>query len=503
MLRAPFISRTLRNEWDSKTPLSRTRQVSSQFRSQLHVPSICFFLAKGWDNTNPNNVTARIHNSFHTRLKELITIMKSTNFILRTFALTLFSSAVLAQAATVTGAITDKTTGKPAAGDPVVLVDVQAGMGEVAHATTDARGHYSLTEPGSGPYLVRVTHQGAGYFIAAPQGGGSGDIPVYDVAAKVQGVYIEANVLEIEADNGQLKVDERYYVHNTSSPPTTQWSKKSFQVVLPEDAVLNEVGAQRPGGLPTSTKMDPDGPKGHYSFNFPIQPDDGDKDTLFQISYDLPYSSGKYAFKSVLSLPADNLAILMPKSMSFTGASGASFQSVQEDPGIQTWLLKNAAPNKPIEFTISGTGSMPRENQGAPTGAAPDASAPGAQPGGGIGTPINTPDPLTKYKWWILGGLALLLSAGAAFFLRKPENAGTAVASIPSGIPAQAPQSTMGAAYQPPASTAGKNAALLNALKEELFSLESEKISGAITPEEYAQVKAALETVLKRALNKT
>jgi hypothetical protein len=57
--------------------------------------------------------------------------------------------------------VTDKTTGKPAVGDTVVLVDVQAGMSEVAKATTDARGHYSLNEPGSGPYLVRVTHQGA------------------------------------------------------------------------------------------------------------------------------------------------------------------------------------------------------------------------------------------------------------------------------------------------------------------------------------------------------
>jgi len=46
-----------------------------------------------------------------------------------------------------------------------------AGMGEVAKATTDTNGHYSLSEPGSGPYLVRVTHQGAGYFIAAPEGG--------------------------------------------------------------------------------------------------------------------------------------------------------------------------------------------------------------------------------------------------------------------------------------------------------------------------------------------
>src|SRR5450631_3295645 len=105
-------------------------------------------------------------------------------------------AASLAQAATVTGTVTNKTTGKPVFGDTVVLVDVQAGMGEVAHATTNAQGSYTLNEPGSGPYLIRVTHQGAGYFIAAPQGNTPGDIPVYDVATRVDGVSIEADVFE-------------------------------------------------------------------------------------------------------------------------------------------------------------------------------------------------------------------------------------------------------------------------------------------------------------------
>jgi hypothetical protein len=40
----------------------------------------------------------------------------------------------------------------------------------------------------------------------------------------------------------------------------------------------------------------------------------------------------------------------------------------------------------------------------------------------------------------------------------------------------------------------------LSVLKEELFTLESEKLTGAVTPAEYAETKAALETVLKRAL---
>src|ERR1700738_4436567 len=73
-------------------------------------------------------------------------------------------AGVFAQAATITGTVLNKTTGKPSAGDAVVLVDVGAGMSEAATATTDGKGHYSLQSPGNGAYLVRVTHQGANYF---------------------------------------------------------------------------------------------------------------------------------------------------------------------------------------------------------------------------------------------------------------------------------------------------------------------------------------------------
>ncbi len=89
-----------------------------------------------------------------------------------------------------------------------------------------------------------------------------------------------------------------------------------------------------------------------------------------------------------------------------------------------------------------------------------------------MANPINTPDPLSKYKWWILSGLVLLLAAGAAFMLRTPATGATG------------------------------NAALLNALKEEIFALESDKIAGKITAAEYAELKAALEKVLKRALKR-
>jgi 5-hydroxyisourate hydrolase-like protein (transthyretin family) len=412
--------------------------------------------------------------------------MKSTPKLLSIAAL--LCCGALAQAASITGTVTNKTTGKPAASDAVVLVDVQSGMNEVAKTTTDATGRYKLSKTGSGPYLVRVTHQGATYFIAAPEGNAAGDVPVYDVTAKVKGVYCEADVMEVETVNGQLRVIERYFVHNASQPPTTQWSARSFEIVLPAEAVVASVEAQRPSGLPTSLKLDPDGPKGHFAFNFPIQPDEGDKSTLFEISYQLPYS-GKFTFKPLLSLPTQSVGVLMPKSMSFTAGAGSAFQPVTEDPSVQTFVARNATPGKPLEFTVSGSGSIPREGQGQQPEAPSDdqQASPSAGPGGGLGAPIGTPDPLTKYKGWILSALALLLAAGAAFLLRKP--APTAVLEK--------------TATQPALTPATKRTALLDALKEELFALESERIAGSLTPGEYAEAKAALETVLKRALNRS
>ena len=404
-------------------------------------------------------------------------------------AVTLASLATLAHAASTTGTVNNKTTGKPASGDLVELVDVQAGMSAIGKTTTDASGHYSLNMPGAGPYLVRVTHQGAPYFIAA--GGPSGDITVYDVKAKVDGITIEDEIYGMETQNNQLVVTAQFVVHNTSQPQITQYSDKPFEFVLPAEATLDAAEATRPSGLPTMAMPKPTGEKDHYTFNVPIEPDQGEnKMTIFQVQFHLPYS-GSYSFKPTVLLPVNNFVVQLPKSMTFTAANDEPFQPLQRDPSFQIFLLKDARPGRQIAFTVSGTGSIPREGQQSGDNSGQNAASNGAGngPGGGIGEPINQPDPLSKYKWWILGGVGLLLAAAAAFLLRKPAGAQPA---------AQQPV----ASPLTPTTPASKNAALLSALKEELFTLESEKLSGLIDPIEYEAQKNALETVLKRALTR-
>jgi hypothetical protein len=43
---------------------------------------------------------------------------------------------------------------------------------------------------------------------------------------------------------------------------------------------------------------------------------------------------------------------------------------------------------------------------------------------------------------------------------------------------------------------------MLTALKEELFALGTERLEGKLTPEKYAELKSALEVVMRRALER-
>ena len=416
-----------------------------------------------------------------------------------------FVAAASAHAATFTGTVTNKTTNKPSAGDSVALVDVQAGMSEVASATTNAAGQYSISAPGMGPYLVSVSHQGATYFIAAPQNGAPGDITVYDVAAKVEGVGIDADMILVEAAGGMLRVRERYLVRNTSLPPRAQFSNNTFEIEIPEGAELDGASATRPGGLGTNTHLVPLPHKGHYTFNVPIQPDQGEKETLFEAQYHISYN-GKYAFSLRPQMAADSVVVYAAKGINFAAAPEVNFRSTQEDPRVETHVTKSIHPGQTVSFTISGEGQMQEDSQRTAmdqqTG---DTGAASGKPGGGIGNPIGTPDPLTSYKWWILATFALLLTTAAILLLRRRtesiEGATQIANHVPVELDAIKPPSRSIPVSQPvKAVNSSSHTLLLNSLKEELFAIETEKLSGSLSLSEYAEVKVGLEAVLKRTL---
>ncbi len=229
-------------------------------------------------------------------------------------------------------------------------------------------------------------------------------------------------------------------------------------------------------------------------------------ETRFQITYKLPYS-GSFTFAPRMTMPVDTIAIMMPKSMTFKAGQAAPYQTVTEETNAQTYVARQVAPSQPLEFTVGGVGQLPRDTgagatSGDAAGAQPSGGAASAsggagagtaatdtRPGGGLGTPIDpeaTNDPWAKYRWWIIGGLGLILAAGAGLMLKDGgAKSGGGVVRAPGVIDA-------------PVSAGGSS--LLVALKEELFALETDRLQGRVSESAYAEQKAALEVVLRRAL---
>jgi hypothetical protein len=403
----------------------------------------------------------------------------------------------------ITGIVTNRTNNKPSANDDVVLIRLQQGMQESTRTKTDAHGRFTLQVPDEGIHLVRVTHDKANYFQPVRPGTTAIEMDVYNAAAKVKGVSSEADVMRIQTDAAGtgLTVVENLFVKNESTPPMTQFSEKPFDFWLPEGAVIAGSAALAPGGMPVQSPPVPLAEKNHYTFLFPIRPGE----TRFQISYHVPYT-GKFTFTPRETGTTDTVAIMLPKSMTFTADPKAPYNAVNDEVNAQTFVARNVAPDQPMNFTLSGAGQLPRDTT------TPDAASAGAQgpqqaatsdsgqvapetenkmPGRGLQNPLDpegTRDPWAKYKWWILGGLAVLLAIAAGVLLRKPTGTQLAAAS-PQPIVPPAPQS--------------QHNLLLQSLKEELFALETDRLQNSISEEDYADQKSALETVLRRALQRT
>ena len=413
-------------------------------------------------------------------------------------------------AATVFGTVTNRTTGKPSAGDTVGVINTAVSMDEITKVKSDAGGKFHADAPDGGQILLHITHNGAEYFKSVQPGTTSVDVDVFDSATKVTGITGQALVIRTETDaSGKtLNVTENFFVQNASAPPRTEFGGDTFDFYLPKGAELNLSLASGPGGLPTNTKVRTvDAATGHYAFTFPVRPGDN----RFQVVYSLPYS-GKQDFSLKLSVPTGDVIIMIPKSMQFQGS--ADFQPIN-NPDISTPTYDAHQPSfvKPIQFSLSGTGQLPLERGpagGEQSGNSPasgeNTAAGGTRPGGGLGAPMDPSgqnDPWSKYKWLILGGLGLALFAGAGIMLKSGQSnssaPGTGAAPLPypdGPVDAFAPN----VPSTPLPGASPTQGSLLAALKDELFELETDRLNGKITAAQYAEHKAAFDVVLRRAL---
>jgi hypothetical protein len=283
-------------------------------------------------------------------------------------------------------------------------------------------------------------------------------------------------------------------------------------------------------GQPITSSPVPEGEKNRYSFIFPLRPGI----TQFQVAYELPYSgSANLDPKSVY--PLEHFVAILPKSMQFTAATTNAAFKLMNDPNQPDSIVQvasNTAVGQNLAFRVSGQGMLETRqegngSQGSEAGAQsspPAAAGGGAQatnrPGGGLGPPIDAPDPLQKYEWWILGGLAAALVIGGVYVASRQQSAARAArqkagstvsGSATSGSSASAAMleeddyetaPVLSPAVGRSSVSARPTSMLLEGLKEELFQLEIERRQGQISQAEYEKAKSALDQTLERALKR-
>jgi hypothetical protein len=391
--------------------------------------------------------------------------------------------AVAGQAQTITGTVTNGTTDKPAGGDEVTLIKLSQGMDELATTKTNGRGEFKLN--GNDPkamYLVRVHHSDVNYHQPVRPGDSNLHVTVYDAAPKVSGLKLLEQSEVLQAKGDQIQGIALFRISNNSSPKLTQ---PAFEFYLPDGASVRMGQAIPESGMPVQSAPSPLKEKNKYVINFPVRPGV----TQFEVVYTMPYT-GSMSIHPKLTLNADHYYVVTAKGVKFASQGKTAFQATDAWPtdtsitGVDVHTVAGVAPDQDLAYEISGTGVLPEQTASAPSQAPngqqqPQQQGEDTRPGGGLGVPNERPDPLHSGQWLFLGVLSLFLAAGATYVYTSNQPAGTAV---------KKPQD--------------RGNLLMEAMKEEIFQLETDRLQGKISGKDYESAKAALDKTLQRAVQR-
>jgi hypothetical protein len=400
--------------------------------------------------------------------------------LLRNAAAILVLWSVAASGQVLRGTIVNGTTKKSAGGEEVVLLRPDKGMQEEARTKANSRGEFSFALPDSQSIrAVRVRYRNVNFFQVVPPGSSAVEVTVYDSAATVPGLQRTDQWVVFEA-KGDKKLHgfEIFNVKNDSRPPQAQ---PSFDFYLPPGAELENATAIREGAMPLKVGPIPQGDN-RYTILYTLLPGQ----THFEVVYSLPYA-GILKYQPKFAGPVGSFLVITPRSMKFAADSASLYQNADAETaapdlkGMDLHVANNTGDGSHLAFQITGEGLIPQQSAGETAGnSQPEAES--TAPGGGVvgAVPNEKPSPLNSSQPLFLLVLTLFMAAGGAFvYMTHSYNSGP--------VPAKAHAS---------------GAPLLDALKDEMFQLESDRIHGKVSAHEYDVAKAALDRTLQRAMKR-
>ncbi len=385
-------------------------------------------------------------------------------------------AAVSAAAGTVSGVVRDGTTGKPAAGVEVVLMQLQGGMQPVADTKSDAQGRFRFDHPAVGqqPMLLRAIYRGVNYHQPVPPGRDTVDVEVFEPTKVPSAIEVTTHAIVVQPNGAVLLVGEEYTIQNHSSPPKAYWSEQgSFEFEIPAGAELGEVGAAGPSGMPVVQGTIDKGPN-RYAIAFPFRPGENS----VRVSYHVPYPSkpaspwlSQTTLRLVSLYRCDRMLVVAPPTMQ---VAGEGFQAAGNEQGWNLYARNSVSAGTSVAVYISGTAPPPSDNEAQ--GSAETQGNSRTEPQASSEASGVLPARLDSLKWILAAGFASLFALGAIFLWRKPRE------RAPVQAAAEVDRQVRGS---------------IDEIKETLFRLELRRQAGTISDEEYSRQHAKAQKVLR------
>ena len=400
-------------------------------------------------------------------------------------------------AGTVSGVVRNGTSGKPAAGVEVILMQLQGGMQPVANTKTDSGGHYKFDHPmlGAAPMLIRAVYQGVNYHQPVPPGTATADVEVFEPTDKPGSFTVTAHAIILQPSGSDLVVGEEFNVQNKTQPPLAFYrADGSFRFSLPDGAQLSDVSAVGAAGMPVvQTPIDKG--KGEQAIAFPFRPGQ----SSVRMSYKLPYSRSEARLHFVSPYAVERLAIFAPPGVQVTADA---FAPAGQEQGYSVYMRESVAANVPVTVSVSGTAPLPSQ----PSAGGDDSSASaGGDSGAGAPTASVTtlPARLDSLKWIIVAGFAALFALGLVYLWRQPQVT-AASADVEATAPSRRAKKSE-AGRQARASSKASDATdldretrgSLDELKDALFRLELRREAGTITEQDYDRERDRVQKTLR------
>ena len=422
--------------------------------------------------------------------------------ILSTIAF-LLALAAAASAGTIGGIVINRTTGKPEPNVALDLLSPTQGMTELATATSDANGHFTVTKDsiGMAPILVRATFHDVSFNTFAPPGRPNVEVEVYDISKDPKTITIPSHIVIFQPQADKLIGAEEYEVTNASQPAVAFFrTEGNFDFAIPENGVLGQVSATTSMGMAVAQASIDKG-KGRYAIAYAFRPGQ----TNVRLSYELPYSNNAATVKLPATYAGAKLLIVAPPGVTVT-ADGLTASG--QEQGMMVYTHDPLPTKGVLSVSLSGVGSAAASDSGGQGGAQEGNSRTGGQ------EVIAAPSRLDDYKWFIFAGLAALFAMGALLLSRKQVVAveSVDVDDAPPAKPKKAPKPPKKQAAAPvappakPAAPAPANVAAavdqhvsvsMDSLKDQIFRLELRKQAGTISEEDYGREKAKVEKLLR------